>query len=488
MRKGDIKVNAFLNTAKTVLGIIFPLITFPYVARVLQVDDIGVYNFCASINSYFLLIAGLGVSTYAIREGAVYRDDKEKTIKFVSEVFSINLIATCIAYALLFLFLFTVPQLSSYKIPILILSVEILFSTLGINWIYNIYEDFLFITIRTLVFQVISLIATFVFVRNTNDLTNYILIAAFSSSGANIVNFLVARKKYCKFRFTLHCNWKQHLKPILIIFSTTIAINVYVNSDTTILGFFTNDYQVGLYSTAAKIYTILKNVLAAMLIVLIPRFSLLINKNNLSNAKNLFSKVFNTMSILLLPISIGLFMTSSDVISLVAGKNYLGGSEALSLLSVATIFSLYAYMYTQCILIPAKKENIVFKATLISASANIVLNLILIPMFGMDSAAFTTVVAEFLVFYIAIKESNEIIKLERVKRNLITVFVGCGIIIIVCVVLDMLIQNAIIRLLVSVLASFVLYSVTLILMRNEIVLQLIKQINYKIIKKGLSNC
>ena len=105
-----------------------------------------------------------------------------------------------------------------------ILSVEILFSTLGINWIYNIYEDFLFITIRTLCFQIISLIATFAFVRNTNDLMKYVLIVAFSSSGANVVNFLVARKKYCKFRFTFHCNWKEHLKPILVIFSTTVGI------------------------------------------------------------------------------------------------------------------------------------------------------------------------------------------------------------------------------------------------------------------------
>lgn len=239
------------------------------------------------------------------------------------------------------------------------------------------------------------------------------------------------------------------------------------------------------YSTAAKIYTIIKNVLAAMLMVLIPRFSLLINKNNLSNANELFSKVFNTMSILLLPISVGLFMTSSDIILLVAGKNYLAGSEALKLLSVATIFSLFAYMYTQCILIPAKEENIVFKATLISAVANIILNLVLIPIFGMNAAAFTTIIAEFIVFYIAFKESNKIVKLEGIKRNLITVFWGCVIIIVVCAALDRLIQNAIIRLFASVFVSGILYGVTLILMRNEIVLELISRVKRNIIKKRI---
>lgn len=271
-----------------------------------------------------------------------------------------------------------------------------------------------------------------------------------------------------------------------IIVDKHIEISLRKKSLVLLIGMIlTNDYQVGLYSTAAKIYTIIKNVLAAMLMVLIPRFSLLINKNNLSNANELFSKVFNTMSILLLPISVGLFMTSSDIILLVAGKNYLAGSEALKLLSVATIFSLFAYMYTQCILIPAKEENIVFKATLISAVANIILNLVLIPIFGMNAAAFTTIIAEFIVFYIAFKESNKIVKLEGIKRNLITVFWGCVIIIVVCAALDRLIQNAIIRLFASVFVSGILYGVTLILMRNEIVLELISRVKRNIIKKRI---
>lgn len=147
--------------------------------------------------------------------------------------------------------------------------------------------------------------------------------------------------------------------------------------------------------------------------------------------------------------------------------------------------SLRKVIYTQCILIPAKEENIVFKATLISAVANIILNLVLIPIFGMNAAAFTTIIAEFIVFYIAFKESNKIVKLEGIKRNLITVFWGCVIIIVVCAALDRLIQNAIIRLFASVFVSGILYGVTLILMRNEIVLELISRVKRNIIKKRI---
>ena len=105
MRESKIAKNAILNTVKTVLGIFFPLIIYPYVARILGVDNLGIYTFSFSFLSYFLLIAALGISTYGIREGVQYREDREQMQSFVSELFSINMISTIIAYVLLFVFL-----------------------------------------------------------------------------------------------------------------------------------------------------------------------------------------------------------------------------------------------------------------------------------------------------------------------------------------------------------------------------------------------
>ena len=170
MKEKSIKLNAVLNVMKTVLSLVFPLITFPYITRVLQVNAIGKYDFSVSVISYFSLIAALGITTYAVREGTKYRGDQEKMNQFASEIFSINLYATIVSYILLFLALMFVDKLKSYNIVIGILSLEILLATLSVVWIYNIYEDFGYITFVTFILQFVSIILMLLFVHSADDL------------------------------------------------------------------------------------------------------------------------------------------------------------------------------------------------------------------------------------------------------------------------------------------------------------------------------
>ena len=162
-------MNAFLNGLRSVLNLLFPLITFPYVSRVLSVSGIGIYNFSNTYISYFILIAGLGIATYAIREGAKYRNDRRKIEEFSSQIFSINMIATVIAYVLLFASLLIFKNLSNYVSCILIFSLQILFTTLGTEWIYTIYEDYAYITVRSIFFKVISIFLLFLLVKKPED-------------------------------------------------------------------------------------------------------------------------------------------------------------------------------------------------------------------------------------------------------------------------------------------------------------------------------
>lgn len=135
MKKKSLGMNAFLNGLQSVLNLFFPLITFPYVSRVLSVSGIGIYNFSNTYVGYFILIAGLGIATYAVREGAKYRENKQKIDKFASQIFSLNMIATIIAYLLLFASLIIFRSLRNYVSCILVFSLQILFTTLGTEWI-----------------------------------------------------------------------------------------------------------------------------------------------------------------------------------------------------------------------------------------------------------------------------------------------------------------------------------------------------------------
>lgn len=484
MNKGRIlsaRINAVLNVIKTISSVIFPLITFPYVSRVLTVESIGAYNFSASIVSYCSLLAGLGISTYAIREGTQYRGDKSNIEKFTSEVFSINLVSTILSYIVLFGCIAFVPKIHNYALIVSILGTEILFTTIGVNWLCNIYEDFLYVTIRTIAFQFLSLIATFVFVRSPNDILRYVIIVVCASSGANLMNFFYIRKNYVKFHFRFVPEMKKHIKPIIIIFFTTITITLYVSSDVTILGFLSDDRQVGLYSASVKIYTIIKNLLVAVVAVLIPRFSLLFAIGGGEKASKLFSKVFKTITVLVFPMTVGLFMTSTDVITLVAGIKYTDAGTSLAILSIATMFSMFAYMYTNCVIIPLKKEKVTLYASILSAIVNVGLNFLLIPILGINAAAITTVIAEAIMCVISIIYSRKIVTLKNVGKCVITTVISCVLIVLMCLIHSE-IENLIIRITVKVISSVILYFVSMRLMKNEIIMEYLDMFKDKIYK------
>ena len=175
-KKKSLAVNAVLNTVKTVASMVLSVLTFPYAARALGAEALGTYNFSYSIVSYAILIAGLGTMSYAIREGTRYIEDTIKMRQFVSEIFSISVISTAISYVCLYGVLFFSPNLESYREIVLIISAEIVCSTIGVSWLSNIYEDFFYITVRTLAFQVLYVVLLVVFVHQPTDILKFVII------------------------------------------------------------------------------------------------------------------------------------------------------------------------------------------------------------------------------------------------------------------------------------------------------------------------
>ena len=205
----SLKINTLLNAIKTFTSILFPMITFPYISRVLLPENVGKINFASSFVSYFSLIASLGISTYAIRECAAIRDDKRALSKSASEIYSINVCTTLVAYILLACSLIFMRRLDSYREIIILQALGIALTTLGADWINSAMEDFQYITIRYIFFQFVSLFLMFIFVKESSDYVKYVVISLVATSGANLAN-VVYRKKYCKIKFTLQMRWKKH--------------------------------------------------------------------------------------------------------------------------------------------------------------------------------------------------------------------------------------------------------------------------------------
>ena len=461
--KQSMKKNAILMVTKTLLSLIMPLVTFPYISRVLQVDAIGQFNFANSIISYFVLLSGLGISTYAIREGAKVREDRDAISKFTSEMYLLNWISTGLSYLLLGILLIIIAKLHNYVELILILSIQIVFTTFGRAWVYNIFEDFWFITIVQVIFQVVSVVTLFIFVHTPNDLNTYAVINTISATGSNLL-YGWHTKRYVDIHRVSFTAMKRHIKPILLIFSTSIATTIYVNSDMTILGWIVDDRSVGLYSTAVKIYNIVKQILVAVITVSIPRLTLLAGMNEF---KQLFSRVLNMLFFMTLPAVTGLFMLSDNVILLIASETYLPAGIALKLLCIALVFALIACLFGMGVLLPYGKEKIFFVSTVISAVINVIGNFALIPVYKHNAAAFTTAFSQFIVLLICFLFSKKYIDMKRSYRSICCTFLGCFGIVATCMLIKKMAYANIVETFLCIAISCIVYFIIGLFTKNS---------------------
>lgn len=475
MEKKSMKINAILNIIKQMCQVIFPLITVPYVTRVLQTENYGKYNYGNSIVSYFLLIAGLGISTYAIRDGAKIREEKKKFEKFACEVYSINIISTIISYAVLIAVLAFVPKLHGYRLLIVVQSAIILFTTLGADWVNTIYEDFISLTVRSIVLQVVALIGMFIFVHDENDYVKYAIVTVFATSGAGLINAFYIRK-YVKLKLTIQIDWKRHLRPILLLFFNIITMTIYVNSDITLIGIFKGDKEVGIYSLATKIYLIIKQVLNAVVIVVFPRLSAYIGNKDKENYNTLLNKLYNGLMILLFPVVIALLMLSDKIVLLMSGEKYYASASSLQILSISLIFAAMCGIFSNCVLLIFDKEIEFVKATIVGAVSNILLNLIILPKYGANGAAITTVISELLVFVITYAYSSKIQKCKTECRNLIGIIVGCIFIAIECYVVKQNIQGTISTIIICGIFGILGYAIIMLISGSSIVKDTVRQI------------
>lgn len=481
MKSKSVKINAILNIIKTCVSIVFPLVTFPYVSRVLGVENLGKVNYGLSIVSYFSLFAALGINVYAIREGSKIRDNKEEFIIFANEIFALNMFTTLVSYIGLFLILLIFDQLRPYSVLILIQSISIFFTTLGVDWINTIYEDYLIITIRTILTYIISLILLFILVKTKSDYYMYAIITVMSNAFVCVFNNIYCRK-YLRLRFVKISF--DHLKKALVFFANNVAIQIYVSIDVTMLGTFTDAFCVGIYSTAVKVYSIVKSALAAIYTVAISRLSFYVGKKDYISFKNTLTELTSYITLILLPSIVGLIMVSDDIILILSGQDYISASITLKILSIALLFAIYGGLINNCINIPLGNEKVIVKATSFSAMINLVLNFFMIPMFKQNGAAITTVLSELIVCVYCLsynKNLSDIINVHRVKRITIqSVFGSLGIMLIICFI-NFISKYSIISFVVKVISSIIVYIVILILLKNKETIEIINKIKTKLL-------
>lgn len=478
----SVGVNAVLNTIKSGMSILFPLVTYPYAFRILHASGMGRVDYANSIVGYFAMIASLGIGSYSIREGSKLRDDREALSKFASQMFSINFITTIISYILLIVCILFIPQLRPYGLLIMLLSLSTGFNTLGVEWVNPIFEDYLYITIRSIATHVISLILLFVLVRQEADYYKYAFIIVSTPAVICIMNWYRCRK-YLDIRLTLNMDIAKHIKPIMLLFANSIATSIYVSADTTMLGIMSGDIAVGLYSIAVKIYSVVKKLLAAMYAVAVPRIAYHWGKDDIPSLKEIYSKLLATLIVILLPASIGLIAVAKEIVYFMGGPEYSQSVLTLQILSIALIGAILGGAVTYCLNIPIGREKNNLHATILSAIINIALNAFLMPTFRQNGAALATAASEIFVpvFCVATnKRFREFVDLKILRRNVLHAIIGCMSIIVIAVTTHYYINNIILSMFIIISLSCFAYSIELFALKNDIAISTVEKLKKKI--------
>lgn len=423
--------NALASGLQTGTRLVCALVTYPYLARILRVDQLGQYDFAATIVSWAALVAGLGIYAYATREGAKKRDDPEELSRFASEVLVINLASTLLAYLGLAACLLFSSKLREYGPLIWTLSSGIIFTTLGCEWLYAIHEEYGYLALRNICFQVLSLILLLTYVKDESDLLLYAWTTVAGSAGANLINFLRLRK-YCTWSLTWRFSWQKHLLPILVLFANSLVNLLYVSADVAQLGVMTGDYYVGLYSVASKVTALLKQLLGAVIVVTVPRLACLYGQKGGEFFQKLARQIADLLVTLALPASCALFALGEEVVILTADLDFAPAAGAMKLLGLALVFSLLAWFYMAAVLVPARQEKAALLAISIASVVNVSLNFLLIPAFKEAGAALATLLADLVTclacYFLAKKSARLLPSMKKLASSLL----GCLYVYLVC--------------------------------------------------------
>lgn len=482
MKQKSLKLNVIMNMILTMSSFIFPLITFPYVSRILLPEGTGKVSFATSLISYFSMFAQLGIPTYGIRACAKVRDNREELTKIAQELLIINLVMSAISYVVLFLAIAFVPRLQNEKTLYVIVSLTIILTSIGMEWLYKALEKYTYITIRSVMFKFVALIAMFLLIHEKSDYVIYGGISILAASASNIFNFINVHK-YIDLKPVGGYNFKRHFKPIGTFFAMACATTIYTNLDTVMLGFMKTDADVGYYNAAVKIKTILVSIATSLGAVLLPRASYYIENGFIDDFKKISKKALSFVFLVASPLMLYFIFYANESIFFLSGSAYEGSILPMRVIMPTLLFIGITNILGIQMLVPMGKEKVVLYSEIAGAIVDVIINALLIPRFASAGAAIGTLVAEFVVLvvqYIALKDDvAETLKQIHYGRITIALILGT----IASLWVKMLGLGSFLTLVISAALFFGVYVVYLLFRKEEMIVEIWNMVVGKLVKK-----
>ncbi len=391
----SIKRNFAYSSALTVSGFIFPLITYPYVSRVLGVNNIGICNFVDSVINYIILFSMLGIGTIGIREIARYKNNQEELEKSFRDLIAFNFLSTVLVLVIFIVLIFSVPKFYEYKELMFIGVLKLIFNFFLVEWFYKGIENFRYITVRSLAVKILYVIAVFVFVRKQDDYVLYYLISVLMIV-ANAISNWSYLSKIIKIRFK-EVNFKRYITPLFILGLYALLTSMYTSFNITYLGFVSGETEVGYYTTATKLYSILLGLFTAFTGVMLPRMSSLVAEGRLDEFKRLTGKSYDILLGFSLPIVLLAVVFAPQIIYILSGSGYEGAIMPMRVVMPLMLIIGYEQIIIVQILMPLKKDKAILINSILGAGVGVLMNILLVSSMKSIGSALVWVSSELVV-------------------------------------------------------------------------------------------
>ena len=483
MKIHSVKYNFIMNAILTVAGIIFPLITFPYISRVLLVEGSGKVAFATSVVTYFTMFASLGIPTYGVRACAIVRDNKEKLSKTVQELLIISGGTTLLTYIVFGISLFVIPEFAQERTLLLIVGLGIGLNTIGVQWLYNALEQYSYITTCSILFKVIGMILMFLLVKESSDYQIYGGVYVIASFGSYVLNFICLRK-FVTFQKTGTYQFKQHLKHIMVFFAMSTGASIYLNLDVVMLRFLQSNEAVGYYNAGIKVKTVLVTCVTSLGTVLLPRLSYYIETADKKAFQLMVGKAFRFVFVAASAVTVYFSIFARESILLLSGEAFLPAVGPMMILMPTVLLIGLSNVTGIQILTPNGREREVMYSIWGGAILDFVLNLIVIPKFSANGAALSTLLAEGMVLLLQCWFLRDVlwsyIRQVQCWKIVIALAVASVMTIPVKIWID---SGVFVTLLVSAIVFFGGYAVVLLLLKEPFVSEILNSGIHAIVRK-----
>lgn len=481
MAKKSLVKNSIYNIVYKLVTAIYPLVAVTYVSHILMSDNMGIVSYSQNIVSYFVVIAALGIPTYGIRETAIRSNNKDERSQLFWELFSINFISTTISIIAYIFLVLSIPKFHNNLLLYFVAGLQILFSYFNVDWFYQGLEEYEYISKRSIFVKILALIALPIFIHEKNDYIWYAMIYCLAIGGNNLFNIIKIRHYITKPKQKLHI--AKHLKPISTLLIVSIAVEIYAMIDTTMLGIFTTDTEVGCYSNAMKLIRMISTTAAAIGAVLFPRLSVVFNNNDKEYFSNLVNTGLKIMLMIAMPAMIGLIVCSRSIIIILFGSSFTDAISMLKMLALMTPIIVCNTLMGGQVLVTTKQEKKYVLTVVIASIVNVVLNALFIPKYGATSAALASLISECIDLTLYILFSRKYVKLKFSMNYILSILIPLIIYIFFSkFIISKLVVNLFLSLLINIMTCIIIYFGIGYLMKNESIrfsLDKIKELLYR---------